>query len=310
VVHSRRAQERTNLIRESTTRNLERHYTTAYEYLYVANRGSASNNFSGSISAFALDPDNGSLTTMSSTSVGIEPRAIVADPSGKTIYVVNHGSHDIWSFNINRQNGALSFTKAARTRTGPASVAITAGIDSVVVSPILAYAVGAGASAVGAYSVDPSTGVLSETGGSPFGTADASILVAIHPSGRFLYVGNYWSYKLSGYSIDPNSGILTPVPGSPYSFPSAPFMVLPDPSGRFLYMTNSYDVLHAMAINPVTGALAAVPWGPVKMSHSSAWGLPVSRDGSLKQYSRFSISSNRVYVLECRPNRQFSVRGP
>jgi 6-phosphogluconolactonase (cycloisomerase 2 family) len=246
------------------------------QYLYVANQGSVDDGYTGTISAFAVDLDKGSLTSLAApANGGTFPLAIVADPSGSSLYLVNNGSHDVRTFNIDRQNGAITLAQATRTRTGPASMAFTVGKNPLSITPTFAYAAGAGASDVGAYTVNPASGALTETNGSPFTTDGASISVVAHPSGKFLYVADYWTYKLSSYSIDSNTGALTPAPGSPYASPAAnsgPYEVLPEPSGRFLYMTNGYDSLLGMAVDTDTGALASSSWNPVKITSSTPWG--------------------------------------
>lgn len=245
-------------------------------YLYVANRGSLANSYAGSVSAYAVSPDTGALTVLpSSPNAGSGPRSITVDASGSMVYVANEFSNDVWTFAINGQNGQLTLLRTTRSRMAPVSMALTAGTSSVSVTPTFAYAVGAAGSSVGGYIVSPSTGTLAEIQGSPFGTAGASISLATHPSGKFLYVANYWNYKVSAYAINSTSGALASVPGSPYAFPSVnsgPYMIVPDPSGRFLYMTNGYDLLTGMSIDSATGALSSVGWNPVQISTSAPWG--------------------------------------
>src|SRR5262249_46665246 len=88
------------------------------------------------------------------------------------------------------------------------------------------------------------------------------------PAGRFLYVTA--EEGIYAYAIDSSNGALTAVPGSPFMVARSPDRILDglriDPSGRFGYARNVSSQnpgnLYAVSIDPVTGALTAVPGSP------------------------------------------------
>ena len=90
---------------------------------------------------------------------------------------------------------------------------------------------------VSGYKINPSTGALTPIAGSPFAAGKVPISVAVHPSGRFVYVGNAGSANVSGYTSSPITGKLTPIAGSPF-VGVEPDKVAVDPSGKFVYVTN------------------------------------------------------------------------
>lgn len=117
-----------------------------------------------------------------------------------------------------------------------------------------------------AYSVDGTTGALTEVSGSPFAVCAAPLSVAIDPSSKFLYVGcDNSDYNLWAYTIDQATGALTPVPGSPYITAPNPndgnwhaWAVAMDPSGKFLYVATEIIALQTYQIDSSTGALTLV----------------------------------------------------
>jgi 6-phosphogluconolactonase (cycloisomerase 2 family) len=116
---------------------------------------------------------------------------------------------------------------------------------------------------ISAYKMNPTTGVLTPVSGSPFRTdaATAPVSVAVHPSGKFVYVASI--DLVSAYEVNPTSGALTPVFGSPFPAGQEPFSVAVDPTGKFAYIPDiaSNNVL-AYTIDPTTGELTPVSGSP------------------------------------------------
>ena len=104
-----------------------------------------------------------------------------------------------------------------------------------------AYVVNGGAHTVSAYSINSSTGALTQVSGSPFATGTGPQGIAADPAGKFLYVANYGAgggNTVSAYMINASSGALTQVSGSPFTIGSSgsgPIALAVDPTGKFLY---------------------------------------------------------------------------
>jgi 6-phosphogluconolactonase (cycloisomerase 2 family) len=109
--------------------------------------------------------------------------------------------------------------------------------------------------------------------------------VAIHPTGKFVYVGNEISSDVSAYTIDPITGTLTSVPGSPFSLSVVRLAV--DPLGRFLFGVGA-DV-KVFKIDPITGALALISSFPAVVGTFS-----VAVDPSGKFVYAASVQSGSV----------------
>src|SRR5512136_277907 len=93
------------------------------------------------------------------------------------------------------------------------------------------------ASSVRAFSVNASTGTLTEIGGSPFATGPSPRAFAVHPTGKFAYIVS-GSSGVFAYAINSLTGALTAIAGSPLPAGQYPNWVAADPIGRFVYVAN------------------------------------------------------------------------
>lgn len=106
---------------------------------------------------------------------------------------------------------------------------------------------------IAAFSIDASSGQLTQVPGSPFSAGNGPVsLLAV---GSFLYVSNVQDGTLSGYSIDPTSGALTPLANSPFPIKAGPLVA--SPFGGYLYTAGAGGLM-TFSINPQTGALTQV----------------------------------------------------
>src|SRR4029077_5753516 len=97
------------------------------------------------------------------------------------------------------------------------------------------------------YSINSTTGALTEVSGSPFfaGGALYSGVFTTDATGQFLYAAVGPSNNggapgvLVAFSINQTTGALTNVPGSPYLVGQLATSVTVEPSGKFLYSTDT-----------------------------------------------------------------------
>jgi len=136
-----------------------------------------------------------------------------------------------------------------------------------------AYVANGNSNNVSAYSIDGTTGALTQVAGSPFpvGSAPSPYSVAVDPTGQFVYVASS-SGNVSAYSINGTTGALTAVPGSPFPAGAGSVSVTVDSTGRFVYTANSNtNNVSAFTIDETDGHLT-----PVAGSPFPAGTLPVS----------------------------------
>ena len=258
-------------------------------FLYVANQSN--------ISAFTIDPDNGTLTSIGDAFTSTAPIALAVDPAARFLFVLS-SSGVVTPLRINSSTGALE-TAGTGSQAGSAPreihvapsgalVYVAAGSSGtfvfsvnstdgsltnnqtvtpaaggfhtdVVVEPQgrFAYVIDSENDQVHAFNVASTTGQLTEIAGSPFETGGVPFALAVDPTAKFIYVVNRGSGDVSGYTIG-SDGALTEMDSSPFDAGTNPEAVAVDPSGRFLYVANrASNNVSVFQINSATGALTA-----------------------------------------------------
>jgi 6-phosphogluconolactonase (cycloisomerase 2 family) len=108
---------------------------------------------------------------------------------------------------------------------------------------------------ISAYTIDITTGALTEISGSPF-TLLRSLSVTVDPSGRFAYA--VATGGVQALTIDSSTGALTAVGGLAGAGTSPQFVTV-DPTGKFAYVPNSgAATLSAYTIDATSGALTRI----------------------------------------------------
>ncbi len=129
-----------------------------------------------------------------------------------------------------------------------------------------------GTSNVAVFSLDATTGALTEVPGSPFASGQQPGPVAIDPTalsglnptiGKFVFVGDTGGNSLSAYTID-SAGSLTPVIGTPIPLGAnaQPTSIAVDPAGKFVYVGIVPQQIAGFTIDPTTGALTPISGSP------------------------------------------------
>jgi 6-phosphogluconolactonase (cycloisomerase 2 family) len=215
------------------------------------------NNAGKSISAYTIDTATGALSEIpgSPFSAAAAPFTVTVDPSGRFVYatLITDSNGLVASYSINASTGALTSTGTANTEVFP-------GLFALDPSGRFAY-VGNQGTSISAYSIDSSTGVLSEVAGSPFKLAHTPISLTVDTAGKFLYVprndtiGNSYIAVLS---IDSSTGALSEIAGSPFAAETNSPSLTIAPSGRFAYVGSGGEnagSLSVYTIDAVTGGL-------------------------------------------------------
>jgi 6-phosphogluconolactonase (cycloisomerase 2 family) len=196
--------------------------------------------------------------------------SLALDPRGRFAYGVSPFSQSIYIFKINQDTGVLTLSGEpllvgpAPDHRAPAFVAPEPSGRFVYVTQMAAgLPTGNG---IRAYSVDATSGELTELSDSPFNEGNVVAgAVVFRPDGKFLFTSGG---AVNAFAVDTDSGKLELVEGSPFSLdvgsdPWAPNITI-DPQGKLLYACNFGLTRHVtgFAIDPVSGALEQTP-GPI-----------------------------------------------
>jgi 6-phosphogluconolactonase len=237
-----------------------------------------SNGASGSIWAYAINAGSGALTAIPGSPFPVAAGVGVAvDPTGKFLYATD-GRFNVAALTINTGSGVLTAVAGSPFfESGGFGVAVAVSpmgkyvyVPNGIPIGLSSFFNDSSPGSVYAYTVNAGSGALTAVPGSPFTTGPQPVAVAVHPTGKFVYVPNSSQCpscppgSISAYSVDATSGPLTPIPGSP--FPDAglgPSGAAVDPTGKFLYVSNvSGGSVSAYTINAASGALTVVPGSP------------------------------------------------
>ncbi len=242
-------------------------------FLYAPNHGAAT------ISVFSINATSGALAQISGSpfATSANPYSVAMDPLGRFLYVghENAGVAAVSAYTVDRTSGSLTQISGS-----PFAVAAGSTPVSVYVEPQGKFLyVGSSQSGLNAhgFSINQTTGALSQLSGSPFGTIQDAISVFGHPSGKYVYYAQYFAPTGAvGYQRDLTSGALALISGSPFSAGLAPGFITGDVTGRFVYVANSGDTtglagVSGFTVDSATGVLSAMPGSP----YSSGGNQPI-----------------------------------
>ncbi len=188
------------------------------------------------------------------------------------------------------------------TVTNDAGTVGSSNVTNIAVScatgPQFAYVANKGDNTISAYSIDTSTGALTQIMGSPFVAGSGPSSVTVSPNGAFAYVTNSNSNNISAYSITPSTGALVPVTGSPFAAGSGPSSVTVSPNGAFAYVTNFYsNNASSYSINQSTGELTPITGSPFAAGPNPI-SMAMSPNGAFAYVANESSTSVSVYSID------------
>jgi 6-phosphogluconolactonase len=188
---------------------------------------------------------------------GPHAHCITLDPSNRFAFACDLGIDKILAYRFDAVKGTLSPNEPPSVSVAPGS-----GPRSMAFRPDgrFAYVGNEMTSTVTAFRYDAGAGTLHEVqtlSTLPAGPVEGNSIaeVAMHPSGRYLYVSNRGHNSVVLFAIDQNKGTLTLV-ADQSSGGKTPRHFGIDPSGAFLVMANQHsDTLLPARIDPASGRL-------------------------------------------------------
>lgn len=239
-------------------------------FVYTDNNVNVGNDQSSAntVSAFSV-ASNGSLSLIAGSpfttggsgggnNIDPEEIAIATLPGTSYLYAANDGSGTIAAFRINAVTGYLM-----RVQGSPFMADGAPGGDySLAVSPNgkFLFATEENVTVIHIYSIDASTGALTETSGSPFQTGANNQGLNVTANGKFLIVGEGAAAAVAVYTIASN-GTLTAVSGSPFAASAAPLNIQSNCAGNLAFVADTTPLIDVYSIGS-DGALTPVPGEP------------------------------------------------
>jgi 6-phosphogluconolactonase len=227
--------------------------------------------FTGSlVRVFNVDTGNGRLTEVTGSPFPVDasgPRGLVTDAGGKFLFVADFNSNEISVFNIG-SDGALT-----RVAGSPFFVVGGSSPGFLLLHPsgnfLYVSNLNSPTGAISAFSINATTGALTQISGSPFPTAGSSpgpSIMASDPAGKFLYVSLSGTAnannQVAAFAVNSGTGALTPIPGSPVPVGRDPQGLAVTPDGKFLFIANFLDNTISVFSIDASGVLTPIAGSP------------------------------------------------
>ncbi|MGC2196030.1 MAG: hypothetical protein WA628_15240 [Terriglobales bacterium] len=188
--------------------------------------------------------------------------AVVGQSTTGSMVVVNkkflylpdqNGSGGVMGFLINHSSGALTPIPGSPFPAPSPVTTLVADPDSN--GGRFLFAADFASGDFEAFTISPSTGVLTLVPGSPFPNPGyEATSLNVDGTGNYLYATAATSHGGTlGYLIDPNSGALSPILGSPFALEASQVQI--NPAGTFLLAVNGANQIDVVPIEQGTGVL-------------------------------------------------------
>jgi len=173
--------------------------------VYVTNAGGNSGAAAGSISAYSIDSQTGSLLPVPGSPFADPggPWSIAVDPKSRFAYIANRGDDTISAYAIGG-TGALTPVPGSpfpQDPTASGELPVSVAVDP---AGKFVFVANYNYRTVRAYQIDQNTGALTQAPGSPFPAGTNPQSVTVDLSGKFVYVASGYhnaNGTVSAYTI-------------------------------------------------------------------------------------------------------------
>jgi len=244
----------------------------------------------GVVWSYDVDPSTGALTQISTAHIGPEggfagsPNSLTANADGKFVYAVRSLDGLLASYSVNPSTGVLGVAASVTTSFGsslPAGGSPTYRTQ-IVIDPsqrFLYYETNEGLTG---FSIEQTNGALTPLQSTLFYCCTTGHPLVMHPSGRFLYSGEYGTV----FEIDKSTGLLTKM-GRFSAMNRAISDAVIDPSGRFIYATGLFGTTSSIGD---IGILA----GRIDANTGTATGIDA--DPATPEFELYHFSGGRLFM--------------
>ncbi len=247
------------------------------KYLYAVNEdGKFKGQDSGSVTAYAIQPETGKLTLLNQqASQGAGPCHISLDKTGNNALVANYSAGSVSVLPIQEDGHLLEASCTIKHKEGSSvnkSRQEAPHAHSIFVSPDNRYALSAdlGVDKVFTYKLNSDAGTIQETSAVSLTPGAGPRHLAFHPNQKFVYVINELDNTVTVMHYDKETGVLKPIESvsalpKGYKETSYTSEILVHPSGKFLYGSNRlHDSIAIFSIDETTGRIKLLGTEPTQ----------------------------------------------
>jgi 6-phosphogluconolactonase (cycloisomerase 2 family) len=194
--------------------------------------------------------------------VGKTPVTITVNPpTGSNHYLYVMEGQGISGWKTNSTTGAISPTGQAVV---PAHLDPYRGATDAAGTHL--YVTNVTSNDLSAFTINRTTGYLTQAPGSPYPISRTPTAVAVAPSGKFVYVtadNAIAGDGVAAFSVNPDGSLKT-VAGSPFPTQVGPQSLLVDATGKYLYVADAdfNGYIDGFTIDQTSGALTPLPGSP------------------------------------------------
>jgi len=193
------------------------------------------------------------------TTVSIQVSKIKLAPP-KFLYATEYTAGKVAEYVVNPLTGSISATSQGATFAHFGPVDISSDNTGTHL-----YVANQGSHDLSAYIINRTSGNLTQVAGSPFALVGTGSRVAVHPSGKFVYVTSTsekgGNFGINAFAVQ-SGGSLKAVPGSPFGEALAPNAIAIEPHGKYLYVSANGAKVGGFTIDETSGALTPMPGSP------------------------------------------------
>jgi 6-phosphogluconolactonase len=272
--------------------------STPAAFVYAVDQigGTTGTGANGTIDGYDLSTSAGTFVALKNFTApqipANDPGVAMVVVNKQYLYAIFQLTEKIYGYSINSTNGGLTLLSG---------FPLTQAFDinnaaynqyNVTTDPggnfLFVSATNVSPAAIYVYSIDSTTGALTQVTGSPFSTPNTFSTpggLTTDGLGKYLYVcesfGDHNGGAIMAYSLNSTTGFLTPLTGSPFTFSSIPGMwqLQGDASGRYLVGTSAEsaailgvddDHLYVFSIQQTganAGAITQASGSPIKTTY-------------------------------------------
>jgi 6-phosphogluconolactonase (cycloisomerase 2 family) len=286
-------------------------------FLYAVNViGDYEGEESGSVEAYAVDPESGELTFINrQSSQGSTAAHLAVDPSGKYLVVANYNGANIVVLPINA-DGSLEPVVSEVTRTGSGPNAERQDLPhphAVTFDPAGNFIAAAdlGTDQVVTYKLDTDSGELEQISEAATAPGAGPRHIAFNADGTLMYVINEMGATITVFAYDAETGAIgeeiqtiSTVP-DPFEGTKSTAEIFIHPSGKFLYNSNrgqpdattpEGDAIVAYAIDPASGELTLI--GHTVEDIGEPWSFAFDASGERLYAANYADDSITQFAID------------
>jgi 6-phosphogluconolactonase (cycloisomerase 2 family) len=215
--------------------------STAPLFGYAVAKGRGGSHAGAGISAFTIDPTNGTLNLAQTLPFKPDdlPSSVAIEPTRRFAYVLGSGSDRIRVYSVDQRTGALALQPKEGFTAGPSPAVLAVAPSGS--SLYVADAKASGVARMYQFTLNPSDGSVAPMQPASIAVSVDPTAVTIDPSGRFAYLIDKAASEIQVLSIDSATGALK-AGAKPMAVGEGPSELTIDATSKYGYVVSNAGI--------------------------------------------------------------------